>query len=67
MCQIYFKMPTQLTECVPPLLDMRENLDDINEFNLAEVKQMALQQQDNKFENGVEASFADEIKKCLDL
>ena len=57
MCPIYFIMATQPTEYVSPLLDMRENPDGINGLNLAEIKQMAFQQQDKRFENGDAAYF----------
>ena len=42
-------MATQATEYVPLLLDMRENPDGINVLNLAEIKHMAIQQQNKTF------------------
>ena len=67
MCRIYLTMVTKPTEYIPPLLDMRENPDGINGLNLAEIKQMAFQQQNKTFENGVAASFANEIEKCINV
>ena len=46
---------------------MRENLDGINGLNLAEIKQMAFQQQDKRFENGVAASFANKMEKYINV
>ena len=60
-------MATQPTEYIPPLFDMRENPDGINGLNLTENKQMAFQQQDKRFENGVSASFASEMEKCINV
>ena len=66
-CQIYFMMVTQPTEYIPPLLDMRENPDGINGLNLVEMKQMAFQQQDERFEKWVAASFANELEKYINV
>ena len=60
-------MATQPTGYIPPLLDMRENPNGINGLNLADIKQMAFQQQDMRFENGVAASFADQMEKCINV
>ena len=46
---------------------MQENPDSINGFNLADIKQMAFQQQDKRFENGVAASFANQMEKCINV
>ena len=46
---------------------MRENLDGINGLNLAEIKQMTFQQQNKRFKNGVAASFANEMKKYINV
>ena len=46
---------------------MRENPDDINGLNLAEIKQMAFQQQDKRLKNGVADSFANEMEKCINV
>ena len=67
MFRIYFIIATRPTEYVLPLLDMRENPDGINGLNLAEIKQMAFQQQDKRFENEVEASLVNEMEQCINV
>ena len=60
-------MTTQPTEYISPLLDMRENPDGISGLYLAEMKQMAFQQRDKRFENGVAASCANEMEQCINV